>query len=276
MQAIVQDRFGSADVLELRDIDHPEIGPGEVLVRTYAAGVDRGVWHLMAGLPYPIRLAGYGFRPPRTPSPAPTSPAWSSTRLRSRRGGTARPGDRRLRRRRDRRGPDREGVRRLRHRRLQHLQGRPRPLYRRRRGHRLHPRRLRRVERPVRGDPRHRRQLVAVLPPQRPDPDRHARDRRGEASGRVLGGNDRQVRALVLSRFVDHTLGTFVASVDAADFEFLTGHIETGVVAPVMDRSYPARRGRRGHPPRRTALCPRQGRRGHPDRRRPRPRRGDP
>ena len=69
MQAIVQDRFGSADVLELRDIDHPEIGPGEVLVRTYAAGVDRGVWHLMAGLPYPIRLAGYGFRASKNPVP---------------------------------------------------------------------------------------------------------------------------------------------------------------------------------------------------------------
>lgn len=61
----------------------------------------------------------------------------------------------------------------------------------------------------------------------------------GEAPGRILGGNDRQARALVLSRFVDHTLGTFVASVNAADLEFLTGHIETGVVAPVMDRSYP-------------------------------------
>ena len=32
----------------------------------HAAGVDRGVWHLMAGLPYPIRLAGYGIRAPKT------------------------------------------------------------------------------------------------------------------------------------------------------------------------------------------------------------------
>jgi Alcohol dehydrogenase GroES-like domain len=32
-------------------------------------GVDRGVWHLMTGLPYPIRLAGYGLRAPKNPVP---------------------------------------------------------------------------------------------------------------------------------------------------------------------------------------------------------------
>jgi NADPH:quinone reductase-like Zn-dependent oxidoreductase len=69
MKAIVQDTYGSADVLELRDIDKPEIGDDEVLVRVHAAGVDRGVWHLMTGLPYPIRLAGYGLRAPKTPVP---------------------------------------------------------------------------------------------------------------------------------------------------------------------------------------------------------------
>jgi NADPH:quinone reductase-like Zn-dependent oxidoreductase len=67
MRAIVQDAYGSADVLELRDIDRPEIGDDEVLVRVHAAGLDRGVWHLMTGLPYPIRLAGYGLRAPKTP-----------------------------------------------------------------------------------------------------------------------------------------------------------------------------------------------------------------
>lgn len=69
MKAIVQDTYGSADVLELRDIDRPEIGDEEVLVRVHAAGVDRGVWHMMTGLPYPIRLAGYGLRAPKTPVP---------------------------------------------------------------------------------------------------------------------------------------------------------------------------------------------------------------
>jgi NADPH:quinone reductase-like Zn-dependent oxidoreductase len=69
MKAIVQDTYGSTDVLELRDIDKPEIADGEVLVRVHAAGVDRGVWHLMTGLAYPIRLAGYGLRAPKTPVP---------------------------------------------------------------------------------------------------------------------------------------------------------------------------------------------------------------
>jgi NADPH:quinone reductase-like Zn-dependent oxidoreductase len=69
MKAIVQDTYGSADVLGLRDIDRPEIADDEVLVRVHAAGVDRGVWHVMTGLPYPIRLAGYGLRAPKTPVP---------------------------------------------------------------------------------------------------------------------------------------------------------------------------------------------------------------
>ena len=69
MKAIVQDTYGSTDVLELRDIDKPEIADDEVLVRVHAAGVDRGVWHAMTGLPYPIRLAGYGLRAPKTPVP---------------------------------------------------------------------------------------------------------------------------------------------------------------------------------------------------------------
>ena len=55
MKAIVQDKYGPPDVLELRDIDRPEIGDEEVLVRVHAAGLDRGVWHVMTGLPYPIR-----------------------------------------------------------------------------------------------------------------------------------------------------------------------------------------------------------------------------
>jgi NADPH:quinone reductase-like Zn-dependent oxidoreductase len=65
MRAIVRDAYGSADVLELRDIDRPVVGDDEVLVRVRAAGVDQGVWHVMAGLPYPIRVAGYGLRAPK-------------------------------------------------------------------------------------------------------------------------------------------------------------------------------------------------------------------
>src|SRR5215203_417782 len=68
MKAIVRDTYGSPDVLELRDIDKPEIADDdEVLVRVHAAGVGRDVWHVMTGLPYPIRLAGYGLRAPKNP-----------------------------------------------------------------------------------------------------------------------------------------------------------------------------------------------------------------
>lgn len=66
MRAIIQDAYGEAgDVLRLAEIDRPSIADDEVLVRVRAAGVDRGVWHLMAGEPYPVRLA-IGLRRPRT------------------------------------------------------------------------------------------------------------------------------------------------------------------------------------------------------------------
>jgi NADPH:quinone reductase-like Zn-dependent oxidoreductase len=67
MWAIVQDHYGSApeDVLRLAQIDRPTIGDSEVLVRVHAAGLDRGTWHIMAGLPYPVRLMGFGVRAPK-------------------------------------------------------------------------------------------------------------------------------------------------------------------------------------------------------------------
>lgn len=66
MQAIVQDAYGEADdVLRLEQVERPAMGDSEVLLRVQAAGVDRGVWHLMTGLPYPVRLAGYGVRVPK-------------------------------------------------------------------------------------------------------------------------------------------------------------------------------------------------------------------
>jgi NADPH:quinone reductase-like Zn-dependent oxidoreductase len=66
MQAITQDRYGEAeDVLRLEEIARPSLGEADVLLRVYAAGVDRGVWHLMTGLPYPARLA-CGIRAPKT------------------------------------------------------------------------------------------------------------------------------------------------------------------------------------------------------------------
>ncbi|MDW3215635.1 MAG: NAD(P)-dependent alcohol dehydrogenase [Ilumatobacteraceae bacterium] len=68
MLAVVQDRYGTADALELRTIPRPTLGDHDVLVRVATAGVDRGVWHLMTGRPYLTRLA-FGLRRPRNPVP---------------------------------------------------------------------------------------------------------------------------------------------------------------------------------------------------------------
>ena len=67
MKAIVQDVYGSSDMLQLRDIPKPAPGDGEVLIRVRAAGVDQGVWHLMTGMPYLVRLFGFGLKKPKVP-----------------------------------------------------------------------------------------------------------------------------------------------------------------------------------------------------------------
>ncbi|MEO8475865.1 MAG: NAD(P)-dependent alcohol dehydrogenase [Actinomycetota bacterium] len=64
MKAIVQDRYGSADVLEFRDIEEPVVGEDDVLVRVHAAGAGPDVWHLMTGMPYMARPM-IGLRRPR-------------------------------------------------------------------------------------------------------------------------------------------------------------------------------------------------------------------
>ena len=65
MQAIVQDTYGSADVLRLARVARPEIGDSEVLIRVHAASVHIGDWHVMTGLPYLLRVVGFGFRAPK-------------------------------------------------------------------------------------------------------------------------------------------------------------------------------------------------------------------
>jgi NADPH:quinone reductase-like Zn-dependent oxidoreductase len=65
MKAIVQDRFGPPDVLELRETDQPEVGDDQVLVRVRAASVNPADWYLMAGVPYLARPQ-MGLRRPRT------------------------------------------------------------------------------------------------------------------------------------------------------------------------------------------------------------------
>ncbi len=71
MQGIVQDEYGTdpGAVLRLAETERPTIGADEVLVGVIAASVDRGTVHLMTGLPYPMRAAGFGIRRPKSPNP---------------------------------------------------------------------------------------------------------------------------------------------------------------------------------------------------------------
>lgn len=65
MKAIVQDKYGSPDVLELQEIDKPEPEDNEVLVQIHASSVNKGVWIILTGKPYAMRLAYGPFRPKR-------------------------------------------------------------------------------------------------------------------------------------------------------------------------------------------------------------------
>jgi len=67
MTAAVQHRYGSSEVVDLERVAVPRPGPGQVLVQVAAAGIDRGVVHLMTGMPLLVRLAGYGVRRPKQP-----------------------------------------------------------------------------------------------------------------------------------------------------------------------------------------------------------------
>ncbi len=69
MRAVTQHAYGSADVLEVTTIDRPTIADDQVLIAVEAAGLDRGVWHLMTGRPYLIRIMGYGLTTPKNPVP---------------------------------------------------------------------------------------------------------------------------------------------------------------------------------------------------------------
>jgi len=65
MKAIVQDRYGSTDVLELGEIGEPAVGDDQVLVRVRASSVHADVWHIMNGVPYILRIMGAGVRRPK-------------------------------------------------------------------------------------------------------------------------------------------------------------------------------------------------------------------
>jgi NADPH:quinone reductase-like Zn-dependent oxidoreductase len=297
MKAIVQDEYGEAErVLRLEDVDRPAVGDDEVLLRVHAAGVDRGAWHLMTGLPYPVRLAGYGLRAPRT-------------RVRGRELAgrveqvgrnvtTLQPGSEVL-------GVAEGCFAEFAVGRADQLVARPAGLS---------------VEQaaavPIsgltalqavrdHGRVRHGQQVLVlgasggvgtfavqlakafgatvtgvcrtskmdlvrslgadhVVDHTRGEPsgqydiildvggNRTLRQLRrlltprgtlvivgGETDGRWLGGTDRQLRAIVLSRFVSQRLGTFVNKENGADLRELVEHVTAGAVKPVLDRTFP-------------------------------------
>jgi NADPH:quinone reductase-like Zn-dependent oxidoreductase len=61
----------------------------------------------------------------------------------------------------------------------------------------------------------------------------------GEDGGNLTGGMNRQLRAMLVSRFVGQRLAWFIAKQRASDLERLTAFIEAGQVTPSIDRTYP-------------------------------------
>ena len=68
MRAVVQDRYGSSEVLRAGRVARPVIADDQVLLHVSAAGLDRGTEHLMTGKPYVARLF-VGLRKPKNPIP---------------------------------------------------------------------------------------------------------------------------------------------------------------------------------------------------------------
>jgi len=66
MRAVTQDRYGGPEVLSVTRVPSPEPSGSEVLIQVHAAGLDRGVEHMMTGKPYAMRPV-VGLRRPRNP-----------------------------------------------------------------------------------------------------------------------------------------------------------------------------------------------------------------
>ena len=66
MNAVIRNEYGTPEAVHVADVERPSPPDGRVLVRVHAAALDRGVWHLMAGLPRIARPA-FGIRRPRQP-----------------------------------------------------------------------------------------------------------------------------------------------------------------------------------------------------------------
>ena len=68
MRAIVQRKYGPPDTLRLEEIERPEVGADDVLVRVRAAGINPADWHMTGGTPFVARLM-FGLRQPKQPVP---------------------------------------------------------------------------------------------------------------------------------------------------------------------------------------------------------------
>jgi NADPH:quinone reductase-like Zn-dependent oxidoreductase len=64
MKAIVLNAYGSADVLEFKEVDKPEVLENDVLVRVTAAGINAGDYFSMRGSPWLVRFT-VGFPKPK-------------------------------------------------------------------------------------------------------------------------------------------------------------------------------------------------------------------
>ncbi|MFG2819148.1 NAD(P)-dependent alcohol dehydrogenase [Kitasatospora sp. NPDC048365] len=300
MAAVVQERYGERPeaVLGLGRLPLPEIGPRQVLVRVHAASVDRGTWHLMAGLPYAVRpvsglrrpklsnpgraLAGvvaavgaevtgfavgdevYGtapaafaeyavVRPDRiAPKPArlafeeaATVPISALTALQAVRDKGAVGEGRQVLITGAAGGVGSFAVQLARHLGAEvtavastakldavRVLGADRVVDYTREDFLAGPRRYDTII-DIAGN-RRLRDLRRALTP-------HGRlvITGGETGGRLLGGTDRQLRAQLLSPFVGQHLGTFIASEHADGLRELTGLIDAGALAPVVDRVHP-------------------------------------
>ncbi|MCP4308307.1 MAG: NAD(P)-dependent alcohol dehydrogenase [bacterium] len=69
MKAIVQDSYGSPDVLQYRDVDRLAVADDTIVVKVHAASVNPADWHFMTGTPYLVRVGGGGFLKPKRNTP---------------------------------------------------------------------------------------------------------------------------------------------------------------------------------------------------------------
>src|SRR5512147_2218373 len=65
MKAIIHTKYGSPDVLQLKEVEKPAPGDGEVLVKVHTASVNALDWHLLTADIFLVRLMGLGLLKPK-------------------------------------------------------------------------------------------------------------------------------------------------------------------------------------------------------------------